>query len=58
MVFRSLLLTALVCVAALAHGETPQETDPKTALLIIDVQEFYFPGGFMPLDGPEAASLN
>jgi nicotinamidase-related amidase len=27
-----------------------------TALLIIDVQEFYFPGGHVPLVNPEAAS--
>ena len=30
----------------------------KTALLIIDVQDFYFPGGAMSLVNPEAASLN
>jgi nicotinamidase-related amidase len=29
-----------------------------TALLIIDIQDFYFPGGAMPLAGPEAASRN
>lgn len=31
---------------------------PKTCLLVIDVQEFYFPGGAMPLENPEAASVN
>jgi nicotinamidase-related amidase len=30
----------------------------KTALLIIDVQEFYFPGGRMQLENPEAAGMN
>lgn len=30
----------------------------KTALLIIDVQEFYFPGGRMQLENPEAAGIN
>lgn len=30
----------------------------KTALLIIDVQDFYFPGGSLPLVNPEPASLN
>lgn len=30
----------------------------KTALLIIDVQEFYFPGGRMQLENPELAGLN
>jgi len=27
-----------------------------TALLLIDIQEFYFPGGKLPLENPEAAS--
>ena len=30
----------------------------KTALLIIDIQEFYFPGDFSELVNPEKASLN
>ena len=30
----------------------------KTALLIIDVQDFYFPGGALPLINPVPASLN
>lgn len=30
----------------------------KTALLIIDVQDFYFPGGSLPLVNPETAGLN
>ena len=30
----------------------------KTALLIIDVQEFYFPGGRMLLENPEVAGMN
>lgn len=30
----------------------------KSALLIIDVQQFYFPGGSLPLEGPEQASAN
>jgi nicotinamidase-related amidase len=30
----------------------------KTALLIIDIQDFYFPGGSVPLVNPEPASLN
>jgi nicotinamidase-related amidase len=38
-------------------GQTAQPA-PKTCLLVIDVQEFYFPGGAMPLDNPEAASEN
>ena len=30
----------------------------KTALLIVDVQEFYFPGGRMQLENPELAGMN
>ncbi|MEE4198382.1 MAG: cysteine hydrolase family protein [Bacteroidales bacterium] len=30
----------------------------KTALLIIDIQEFYFPGGTIPLNNPEKAATN
>jgi nicotinamidase-related amidase len=30
----------------------------KTALLIVDVQEFYFPGGRMQLENPEVAGMN
>ncbi|NIM10949.1 MAG: isochorismatase family protein [Candidatus Aminicenantes bacterium] len=38
-----------------AAGDTPKT---KTALLIIDVQYFYFPGSDYALVNPEAASLN
>ena len=30
----------------------------KTALLIVDIQEFYFPGGRMQLQNPELAGMN
>ncbi len=33
-----------------------QDTNNKTALLVIDIQEFYFPGGDMPLYQPEQAA--
>ena len=33
-------------------------SEPATALLIIDIQDFYFPGGKSPLVNPEAASAN
>ena len=31
---------------------------PTTALLLIDIQEFYFPGGKIALDNPETAGMN
>ncbi len=30
----------------------------KTALIIIDIQNFYFPGGMLPLNEPEKAAIN
>jgi nicotinamidase-related amidase len=55
-------LFALGMVLTGIHGpaccETPAAIDSETALLVIDVQEFYFPGGAMPLENPEAAAIN
>jgi nicotinamidase-related amidase len=39
-------------------GMPVQLQGQKTALLIIDVQEFYFPGGRMQLENPEVAGMN
>jgi len=39
-----------------ATAQPAEET--LTALLIIDIQDFYFPGGAVPLYGPEEASRN
>ena len=41
--------------SATLSDETP-ETRP--ALVIVDIQNFYFPGGKLPLQGSEAAGLN
>jgi len=51
-------VVALAALALVAGAQTGEEAGGKTALLIIDVQQFYFPDGFMPLENPEAASLN
>jgi len=53
-----ILLAVAIVVPDAGTAEEPQKIDAKTALIIIDVQEFYFPGGFQPLDAPEAASQN
>jgi nicotinamidase-related amidase len=42
-----------VPLAAFADEAKPA---PRTALLLIDIQDFYFPGGALPLVGPEAAA--
>lgn len=45
------LVIVLLCVFNMLHGQ-------KTALLIIDVQDFYFPGGRLQLENPEVAGMN
>lgn len=59
-------LTALFLAAALGAAQPARAaaeadaaaTPAPTALLIIDIQDFYFPGGALPLVGPEAAGAN
>ncbi len=46
-----------VCVYG-RNGVAPVPDEKVTALLVVDIQDFYFPGGAMPLVSPEAASLN
>lgn len=43
---------------AISVISTAQNADSATALIIIDIQEFYFPGGDAELVNPEEASLN
>lgn len=52
MVYRFIILLCL-----LAAGTSTLQAQ-KTALLIIDIQEFYFPGGRMQLQNPEMAGMN
>lgn len=49
--FRSLVIIVLVSVASVASGQ-------KTALVLIDIQDFYFPGGRLQLENPEMAGMN
>lgn len=50
-------LFTLLIVTLMASNLYSQKTDSvKTALLIIDVQDFYFPGGKMELVNPQAAA--
>jgi nicotinamidase-related amidase len=52
------LFTFLI-VALMTSNLYSQKSDSvKTALLIIDVQDFYFPGGKMELVNPQAAADN
>jgi nicotinamidase-related amidase len=53
------LMFSLFMAATPVFAETtvhPALEDPHTALLIIDIQAFYFPGGGVPLNEPERAS--
>ena len=52
-----LVLGCLFCAGA-ASAQPPATDTPPTALVIIDIQDFYFPGGALPLVGPEAAGAN
>lgn len=49
---KTLLLLTLFLFAAI------QLSAQKSALLLIDIQNFYFPGGSMALENPEAAGMN
>lgn len=47
-----------IFVLYLLLSGTPSLLAQKTALLIVDIQEFYFPGGRMQLVNPELAGMN
>ncbi|NOX84651.1 MAG: cysteine hydrolase [Chlorobi bacterium] len=49
----TLLFLALIPLLVQAQEKTPE----KRALIIVDIQQFYFPDGFYPLVNPEQASL-
>jgi nicotinamidase-related amidase len=53
----AVVLCALLAGSVIAAGGAG-DSEPATALLIIDIQDFYFPGGAMPLEEPEAAAAN
>ncbi len=53
---RGILTWAGILLAAIAGGAGLKAQD--TALVIIDIQEFYFPGGDMVLQNPEEAAMN
>jgi nicotinamidase-related amidase len=52
----------LVCIVGTAlvegagEGEQPATSLDDAALIVIDIQQFYFPDGFVPLTQPEAAA--
>ena len=54
----TLILAICTVLAAPALAAEEPVPEPVTALLLIDIQDFYFPGGKLPLVGPEAAAEN
>ena len=47
-----------IFLLGLLMGSVSPLMGQKTALLLIDIQEFYFPGGKMQLENPEQAGMN
>jgi len=54
----ALLLAGVLATVSAAASEGEVAELEGTALLVIDIQAFYFPGGRLPLVGPEAAAAN
>lgn len=50
--------SVMVFLLAVFLYPTPEKENKATALLLIDIQDFYFSGGRSPLENPEKASLN
>jgi nicotinamidase-related amidase len=49
-------LLFIICMSFIGGMVAQDTTAEKRALIIVDVQEFYFPNGFSPLVEPEKAS--
>ncbi len=49
--YKFLLVIWVLCAGSMAYGQ-------KSALLLIDIQDFYFPGGKLQLENPEMAGMN
>lgn len=54
----AVLFAAVLATVNAAAGEDRAADLEGTALLVIDIQAFYYPGGMVPLVEPEAASAN
>ena len=49
---------SIIIIVFFALLITSTDLNQKTALIIIDIQDFYFPGGSLPLINPEIAAEN
>jgi nicotinamidase-related amidase len=50
------VLAALLCLLVAGAPLAAADEATAPALIIVDIQQFYFPGGALPLEAPEAAS--
>ncbi|WP_353145879.1 cysteine hydrolase family protein [Chryseobacterium sp.] len=57
-IFKRIVILPLIFISLLLTKAQQKMTMDNTALLIIDVQNDYFPGGKMPLEGSEQAGKN
>ena len=59
---KALILTFIITLSFFSFLQAQEKNDSinlnNTALVIIDIQNFYFPGGQLPLDKPEIAAEN
>jgi len=53
---KKIILVLIITIFTPFFMMSQKNESSKTALLLIDIQEFYFPNGYNPLVGPEAAS--
>lgn len=51
------LVSLIILMVVAGVGNQDNREEKKTALLLIDIQNFYFPGGQLPLVQPEKAAL-
>lgn len=54
---KSLKFSLVLLILIPFFGVSQEGKQTKRALIIVDVQQFYFPNGFLPLVNPEQASL-
>ncbi len=52
------IFTFLLVLSAINFLSNAQDSEKSTALLVIDIQDFYFEGGDVPLHGPKPAAQN
>lgn len=52
------IIIALFFIINISYAQEKENISQNTALILIDIQDFYFPGGLLPLDQPKKAALN